>query len=113
MKIREYDFNTYVLDGITHVCAYQIEISSGGYVQTRTDNFITLSIDMTKENRDVIAYLLDNDEWDEEDLSNWNEYDKWYDESYLTEGDAPVMITEWLDNLPEYEMLDWSEESAN
>lgn len=112
VKSKDYDYNIYVLDGVLSLSAYQLEMTRDGYIQMRTDNYITEHYPMTEENHDVIAYLLDNEEWDN-DIAEWDECDIWRDKGYLTEGDAPVMITEWLDNLPEYEMLDWRKDVSN
>ncbi len=106
MKSREYDYNIYVIDGVLSLSAYQLEIASNGQKQLRTDNYVSEHYPMTKENHEIVSYLLDSEEWDN-DIADWDELDMWRDGGYLTEGDAPVMIAEWVNKLPEYEMLDW------
>jgi len=112
MKTKDYEYNIYVLDGVLSLSAYQLEIASNGQVQVRTDNYVSERYDMTPENHDVISYLLDSDDW-ADDIAYWDEHDDWHGLEYLTEGDVPAMIAEWVNNLPEYEMLDRSKEIAN
>lgn len=112
MKTKDYDYNIYVLDGVLSLSAYQLEIAPNGHTQIRTDNFKTLDIPMIESNKDEIAYLLDSEEW-EDDAYGWDEYDAWRGCDYLTEGDTPAMIAEWVNRLPEYEMLDRSNDVSN
>ncbi len=109
MKTKDYDYNVYVLDGVLSLTAYQLEIASNGQIQMRTDNYISEHYPMTPENHDAVAYLLDNEEW-ADDIAGWDEHDDWHGIDYLTQGNTPAMITEWVNNLPEYEMLDRSKD---
>lgn len=106
MKSNEYDYNIYVIDGVLSLSAYQLERASNGQKQLRTDNYVTQRYPMTKENHAIISYLLDSEDW-ADDIAYWDEMDIWQGKDYLTEGDVPVMIAEWVNALPEYEMLDW------
>lgn len=112
MKTKDYDYNIYVLDGVLSLSAYQLEIASNGQIQIRTDNYVSEHYQMTPENHDVISYLLDSEDW-ADDIAGWDEIDMWRGKEYLTEGNVPAMIAEWVNNLPEYEMLDRSKEIAN
>jgi len=107
MKTKDYDYNIYVLDGVLSLSAYQLEIASHGYIQTRTDNYVSEHYQMTPDNHDVISYLLNSEDW-ADDIAGWDELDMWRDKEYLAEGDVPAMIAEWVNNLPEYEMRDLS-----
>lgn len=103
MKSNQYDFNVWISEGILALCAYELEETGDG-LQCRTDKFLVKDFEMIEQNHDVIAYLLDNEEWNNGDVSEWDEYDDWFDVAYLTQGDTPAIITEWVNNLPEYEV---------
>ena len=104
MKTKEYDYNVYVSEDVLSLCAYEQELSATGQLQTRTDKYKTLKIELTEANHEEIAYLLNTEDW--QDDNEWNEYDSWHDLNYLIEGDTPEVIKNWLDKLPEYEQKD-------
>lgn len=58
---------------------------------------------LDKRNREVLAYVLDLEEWDTI-RTNWDGYYAWEDSTYLQVGEAPEAIQKWLDRLPEYEL---------
>lgn len=96
-----YDINVYVDgDEILNLSAYELLIQGEGFT-TNTEKYHTLKIPMTRQYHEEIAYLLDNEDWVGED---WEDHDWWHTTEYLTEGDTPVMLKEWVESLPNYEL---------
>lgn len=58
---------------------------------------------LDKRNREVIAYVLDSEEWDTI-RTYWDGYHTWEDSTFLRVGDTPEAVEKWLHNLPEYEL---------
>lgn len=58
---------------------------------------------LDKRNRDVVAYVLDSEEWDTI-RTYWDGYHTWEDSTFLRVGDTPEAVEKWLHNLPEYEL---------
>jgi hypothetical protein len=58
---------------------------------------------LDKRNRDVLAYVLDSEEWDSI-RTYWDGYYSWEDSTFLQVGDTPEPVAKWLDGLPEYEL---------
>ena len=56
-----------------------------------------------KRNRDLIAYVLDLENWDET-RQYWEGFSEWNTTEYLTIGDTPTRIKQWLRKLKPYEI---------
>jgi len=56
-----------------------------------------------KRNRDLVAYVLDSENWDEV-RGSWDGYSEWNTTEYLTKGEAPSRIKTWLRKLPTYDL---------
>ena len=95
-----YDVNVYCDGDRLFVTAYELKQDASGKYATNTDRYATIDFEMTESNHDVIAYLLDNEEWDGED---WEDYDFWHTVDYLIEGNIPPRIAEFVSLLPFYE----------
>ena len=51
---------------------------------------------------DAISYAIDNESWQEAPIDNLLGMDEWNVIQYLTEGNPPAIITEWLKTIPEH-----------
>jgi len=95
-----YDINIYCAgDGILSLSAYRLQEDAKGTYATDTSNYLTLAIPMDEKHHDVVAYLLDTEDWEEED---WEDHDYWNTTNYLLEGEAPFMVAVWVRSLPFY-----------
>ncbi len=110
-RLDKYDYNIYIANGIASLVAYRqryqtltINGQDKVAVETDTGNYSVLPLPMAGEYHDEITYLLDNPEWDLEDLENWEEYDEWVGRDYLTRDETPAMIASFLDHLPNYDL---------
>lgn len=108
----KYDFNVYIVDGEIGLYAYRQKYQTHSstetgvlrYVECDTSSYTSVKLPMTIQYHEEIAYLLDNEEWLDEDLANWEEYDNWVGAEYLTEGEIPAIIKSYLEHLPNYEL---------
>lgn len=110
-KLDKYDFNIYVSNGIASLVAYKqryqtltINGEDKVAIETDTANHSVLPIPMVDEYSEEVAHLLDNEQWDLEDLDDWDEYDDWVGSTFLTRDGVPAMIVSFLDHLPDYEL---------
>jgi 2-polyprenyl-6-methoxyphenol hydroxylase-like FAD-dependent oxidoreductase len=94
-----YDVNVYCDGDVLFVTAYELKQDKSGAYATNTDRYATLPIPMVDENHQLIAYLLDNEEWQEQE---WEDYDFWHTVDYLIEGNIPPRIAEFVTSLPFY-----------
>lgn len=95
-----YDINIYCAgDGIVSLSAYELKEDAKGTYSTNTSKCITLNIPMDEMHWNEVAYLLDSEEWEDQD---WEDYDYWNTTNYLLEGEAPFMIAVWVRSLPFY-----------
>lgn len=98
-QIDLYDINIYCSgEGYLSVIAVELKEDGDNY-QSNHSKTITLNIPMDEEHYDIIAYLLDTEEWQDRD---WTDYDFWDTTNWLLEGDTPFMIKTWVRSLPYY-----------
>ena len=111
-----YDYNIYIADGEIGLYAYRQRYATHSItsrdkmteerraLETDTSNYTSVKFPMTSQYHDEIAYLLDNQEWQETPLEDWEEYDDWVGPETLTRDEMPAMIASFLEHLPDYEL---------
>jgi|LakMenEpi03Aug12_release.lakeMendotaPanAssembly.Ray.scaffolds.fasta_scaffold1143150_1 hypothetical protein len=98
-----YDINVwYSGDDTLSITAYELADDSEGTYRTNTTKYNTLSIPMDESHKEVIAYLLDNYDWEEMDWEVLEDYDKWDTTNWLLEEESPFMLKVWARSLPYY-----------
>ena len=98
-QIDLYDINIWCnTEGVLNLTAVELKEDGDNY-QSNHAKTITLPIPMDEKHHDVIAYLLDSEEWEDRD---WIDHDYWNTTNYLLEGDTPFMIKTWVRSLPYY-----------
>jgi len=107
---RVYDIEICVEDGLFKIVPYKLEIAyDNGAPFLSTDYSAPLKKRIFKcnltdsRNRDLIAYVLDSEEWNET-RTYWDGFSEWHNTGYLTVGDVPARISKWLNSLPEYKL---------
>ncbi len=94
----------FVKDDVLVVQAYKLGVAGGEFIRTDKKSGRPLEIAMkAKANREVVAYILDSEEWDTI-RTYWEGYSNREFSTYLTIGDVPDRVQKWLDRLPEYEI---------
>lgn len=110
-KTKLHDIEICVEDDVFKIIPYKLKVvySNQGepYFEADTStegqsNMFSCAL-KDKRNRDVIAYVLDLEEWDTT-RTYWEGFSEWNTTEYLTEGDVPARIQKWLKSLPEYEL---------
>lgn len=108
-KTRLRDIEVYV-DGTTlNVIPYKLELNADGYFSPDTSDSgqgERLEIEMNDENHNEVAYVLDLEQW--KMRLTWDGFSEWNTTEYLTKGEAPARVKEWLDRMPEYD-IKWRE----
>jgi hypothetical protein len=100
--VNEYDYNLWASDNsVLRLTAYELTYCENGKTVTGTNHeqYVTLEIPLTEENGEVVAYLLDTEDWRDQD---WTDFDDWVGRDHLTAGVPPKMITDFLDSLTAY-----------
>lgn len=89
---------------VLSVTPYKLAVEGDMFVKSgvRSGRQLELKLD-NKKNRDVIAYILDSEEWDTI-RTYWDGYFNREFTTYLTIGDVPARVQSWLDKLPEYKI---------
>jgi hypothetical protein len=111
MLSKEYDLNLYGSDKHTmRLTAYRLYRDFEGNLSTDYDKkFYTLVLTRADDSG-IIRYLVNNDAfYDMHLVDDYTDHDEWYDFWELTSWDFMPKIREWLDNLPEYRMVDQRE----
>lgn len=106
-KTKLHDIEICVEDGEFKIIPYKLEVGDdnyfhGDYSDKGQGPVFKCSL-VDKRNRDVIAYVLDLENWDET-RTYWEGFSEWQTTEYLTQGQIPAKIQKWLDKLPEYEL---------
>lgn len=108
-KTKLHDIEVCVEDDTLQVIPYRLEISYENgtpyfSADTSTEGQAEIfECDITdKKNADLIAYILDLEEW--QMRGDWDGYSAWDTTEYLTKGKTPSKIKAWLKRLPEYEL---------
>ena len=86
------------------VQAYKLGVQDNEFVRTdqKVGKPFTCKIH-AKQNREVVAYILDSENWDEI-RTYWDGYYENEYSTYLTIGNPPARVTAWVDKLPAYEI---------
>jgi hypothetical protein len=107
---REYDFGVYGRDEDTvSLTAYKVSKNEEGYWETNYDNdFISLVL-TRQSDEDIIKWLVERNGWsisyyEEYMTEDYTDYDAWLEQSDLTTAETPHKISNWVNNLPEYEL---------
>jgi hypothetical protein len=94
----------FVKDDVLIVQAYKLGVQGTDFVRTSKKSGRPLEIAMkAKANREVVAYILDSEEWDTI-RTYWEGYSNREFSTYLTIGEPPARVTRWVERLPEYEI---------
>lgn len=98
----EYDFNIYCDGDSIGLYAYRLEWNiDWGMYQMNPESWEHINFDMhDPANNAIIAHLLQDYIWTDQ---NWEDYDTWTDLEDVRLN-APKVLAEFLDNLPEYDV---------
>lgn len=109
-KTKLYDIEICVEDGVFKIIPYKLELAYDNgvpFFSTDTSEAGQAKVFQCKltdkRNRDLIAYVLDLEEWNET-RTYWDGFSEWQTTEYLTVGDTPARISKWADSLPEYKL---------
>jgi endo-alpha-1,4-polygalactosaminidase (GH114 family) len=93
-----------IQDDVLSVTPYKLAVEGDVFVKSNIRSGRQLELKLkNKQNRDVIAYILDSEEWDSI-RTYWDGYLNKEFTTYLTIGDTPARVQSWLDKLPEYKI---------
>ena len=91
-------------NNVLSVTPYKLAIEGDVFVNSGVRSGRQLELKLaSKQNRDVIAYILDSEEWNTI-RTYWDGYLNREFTTYLTIGDVPARVQSWLDKLPEYKI---------
>ena len=112
MKSKFFDVNVYVVDGVVNVIFYKLIYSdqlNGEVIGADTsENGVAgkLALNIHSRNTDeveAIRYALDAQEYDEQQLNYWEEFDEWNTTDWFLAGETPRILREFYDGLEPYE----------
>lgn len=112
MKSKLFDVNVYVADGEVNVIFYKLiyaDSLNGNIIGADTSEAgeagrVSLNIHGTDTDTvEAIRYALDSEEYDEEPLNSWEEYDSWNTSDWFMQGESPKIFREYYDGLEAYE----------
>ncbi len=112
MKSKLFDVNVYVIDGVVNVIFYKLIYSdalNGTVIGADTSSNgeagkLTLNIhSRDAEEVEAIRYALDAQEYDEQQLNYWEEFDEWNTTDWFLQGDTPKIFRDFYDGLEPYE----------
>jgi len=112
MKSKLFDVNVYVIDGAVNVIFYKLIYSdalNGTVIGADTSpngevGKITLNIhSRDAEEVEAIRYALDAQEYDEQQLNYWEEFDEWNTTDWFLQGDTPKIFRDFYNGLEPYE----------
>lgn len=91
-------------NNVLSVTPYKLAIEGDVFVKSDVRSGRQLELKLAnKQNRDVIAYILDSEEWNTI-RTYWDGYFNREFTTYLTIGDVPSRVQSWLEKLPEYKI---------
>lgn len=109
-KTKLHDIEVCIEDDVFQIIPYKLEITYENgtpyfSADTSTEGQSTIfECKLSdKRNRELIGYVLDRENWDET-RSYWDGFSEWNTTEYLTVGETPRKIAQWLKRLPEYEL---------
>lgn len=98
-QIDLYDVNVWCNEeGVLMLTAVELKEDGDNY-QSNHSKSITLDIPMDEKHKDIIAYLLDNENWQDQ---KWMDYDYWDTTNWLLEEESPFALKVWVRSLPYY-----------
>ena len=102
-----HDVEVCVEDGVLKLIPYKLYIDSNNSLSAQTDEaglgpIFTCKLH-DKRNKDLVAYALDLEDWDEV-RSYWDGFSEWQESGNLQLGEVPARIKKWARSLPEYEL---------
>jgi hypothetical protein len=111
MLTKEYDLNLYGSGQHTmRLTAYRLYYDFQGNVSTNYDDqFFTLTLTRADDRVIIRDLVNDNAFYDMHLVADYTDHDEWFDWEELTSGNLRPKLLEWLNGLPEYEMLDQRE----
>ena len=93
-----------IQNDVLSVTPYKLAIEGDVFVKSSVRSGRQLELKLkNKQNREVIAYILDSEEWDSI-RTYWDGYLNREFTTYLTIGETPARVQSWLDKLPEYKI---------
>jgi hypothetical protein len=93
-----------IQDDVLSVTPYKVTVEGDVFVKSSVRSGRQLELKLkNKQNREVIAYILDSEEWDSI-RTYWDGYLNREFTTYLTIGETPARVQSWLDKLPEYKI---------
>ena len=93
-----------IQNDILSVTPYKVAVEGDVFVKSNTRSGRQFELKLkNKQNREVIAYILDSEEWDSI-RTYWDGYFNREFTTYRTIGDAPERVKSWLAKLPEYKI---------
>lgn len=93
-----------IQDDILSVTPYKVAVEGDVFVKSNIRSGRQLELKLkNKQNRDVIAYILDSEEWDSI-RTYWDGYLNREFTTYLTIGEPPARVQSWVAKLPEYKI---------
>ena len=93
-----------IQNDILSVTPYKVAVEGDVFVKSSVRSGRQLELKLkNKQNREVIAYILDSEEWDSI-RTYWDGYLNREFTTYLTIGETPARVQSWLDKLPEYKI---------
>ena len=106
-KTQVHEIEIAIEDGQLKITPYRLQIQYHDSLTPRlvgdtTKKGKVFKCALTKKNHELVAYILDLDEW--ELRGNWDGYSDWQFTDYLRVGDTPERLKKWLDELPIYEL---------
>lgn len=111
MLANDYDLNLYGNSQHTmRLTAYRLMFDFEGNICTNYDTeWFTLDLER-KADGQIIRELVNNDAFYNMHLvADYTDHDEWYSLEELTSSSLPTKLSEWLNNLPDYEMVDQRE----
>ncbi len=108
MLANEYDFNLYGSDKhVMRLSAYKIMIDFDGNISTNYDSEWFTLVLTRDDDEQAIKQLVNNEVfYDEHLVEDYTDFDEWFETEELLSRDFSPRLREWLDSLPDYEMLD-------
>jgi hypothetical protein len=103
MARADYDYNIWSdMPSQLTLTAYQqyYDASDDNWIRTNTDKYFSIHFQFPEHNREI-EYLLGDLYINQYPLTD---YDDWVDNVFLFANDAPPMIRNFMDNLPNYQM---------
>lgn len=103
MARADYDYNIHSSDPASlTLTAYQqyYDASDDNWIRTNTDKYYSIQFQFPEHNREI-EYLLGDLYINQYPLTD---YDDWVDNVFLFANDAPPVIRNFMDNLPNYQM---------